>query len=218
MWRKNRRVTVSPRRPWWTAYYYGTDYRYCYGVDLNRNFGFKWGETGTSMNPCSDIYGGPEAFSEPETNAIRSFLTNISTQTQIKAYVSLHSYGQYWLYSWGYTRQLPEDHEALNNVAIASTRAIHQASGRRTTYIYGPASRTLYASSGASDDWAKGSLGVKYSFTLELPPSDSNAQGNGFLVPTSAIPHIAEETWPGVRAMASSILESDGQGFKTRCH
>lgn len=44
---------------------------------------------------------------------------------------------------------------------------------------------------------------MKYSFTLELPPSDSNAQGNGFLVPTSAIPHIAAETWPGVRAMAS---------------
>ena len=73
-------------------------------------------ETGTSMNPCSDIYGGSEAFSEPETDAIKTFLSNVSTQTQIKAYLSLHAYGQYWLYSWGYTRQLPEDHQLLVNI------------------------------------------------------------------------------------------------------
>lgn len=59
------------------------------------------------------------------------------------------------------------------------------------------------ASSGASDDWTKGELGVKYAFTLELPPSDADAQGNGFIVPTSAIPAVARATWPGIKTMAS---------------
>lgn len=62
------------------------------------------------------------------------------------------------------------------------------------------------ASSGASDDWAKGSLGVQYAFTLELPPSDANSQGNGFLLPVSAIRGVVRDTWPGIKAMAAAAL------------
>merc|ERR1712156_615947 len=39
----------------------------CKGVDLNRNFGFHWGESGVSTSPCSDIYLGSAPFSEVET-------------------------------------------------------------------------------------------------------------------------------------------------------
>ena len=48
------------------------------GVDLNRNFGFKWAEgvnifdpRPASPLPCLDTYHGPDAFSEPETKAVR---------------------------------------------------------------------------------------------------------------------------------------------------
>lgn len=68
---------------------------------------------GTSTNPCSDIYGGTEAFSEPETQAIKNFTTRLNENGKLLVYMSLHSYGQYWLYSWGYTRQLPDDHYLL---------------------------------------------------------------------------------------------------------
>lgn len=39
------------------------------GVDLNRNYGLKWGysDTGSSRDPCAEDYRGPHAFSEPET-------------------------------------------------------------------------------------------------------------------------------------------------------
>ena len=39
------------------------------GVDLNRNYGYKFGvtETGSSRDPCAEDYRGPYAFSEPET-------------------------------------------------------------------------------------------------------------------------------------------------------
>merc|ERR1719328_182868 len=30
----------------------------CYGVDPNRNWGFHWGETGVSSNPCTEIFPG----------------------------------------------------------------------------------------------------------------------------------------------------------------
>ncbi|XP_067951990.1 carboxypeptidase B-like [Watersipora subatra] len=209
MWRKNRRVLESPRRPWWVEYFYGNSYfhKNCYGVDLNRNFGFMWGETGTSNNPCSDIYAGPEAFSEPESVAIQNFTQSIHNKSQLAVYLSLHAYGQYWLYSWGYTKQLPDDSDDLKKVASDGARAIYWSSNRKTQYEVGSAARTLYASSGASDDWTKGELGVKYAFTLELPPSDANAHGNGFLLPTTAIRGVAEATWPGIKTMAARVLQ-----------
>ena len=40
------------------------------GVDLNRNYGFKFGEGASSKTECengSDTYRGPSAFSEKET-------------------------------------------------------------------------------------------------------------------------------------------------------
>jgi len=42
------------------------------GVDLNRNWGCNWSETGTWRSEPID--GGPAPFSEPETQALRDFL------------------------------------------------------------------------------------------------------------------------------------------------
>ncbi len=44
------------------------------GVDINRNYPFKWGETSkwTSSNPSSVYYMGPKAASEPEIQAVMS--------------------------------------------------------------------------------------------------------------------------------------------------
>ena len=43
------------------------------GVDLNRNYGYKWGlnEVGSSGDACDESYRGPSPFSEPETQAIK---------------------------------------------------------------------------------------------------------------------------------------------------
>lgn len=58
LWRKNRRKV---------------GYSGCAGVDLNRNFGYRWGEKGTSKDVCREIFSGTRPFSEPETDAIRNF-------------------------------------------------------------------------------------------------------------------------------------------------
>ena len=73
-WRKNRSPgtrTISSL------------FKRCYGVDLNRNFGFHWGEysnslfkdhrTGSQLS-CVETFSGPTSFSENETKAIRDFV------------------------------------------------------------------------------------------------------------------------------------------------
>ena len=61
---------------------------------------------GSSNNSCSNTYAGPSAFSEPETRAIRDFLL----AQHFHVYLSLHSYSQMWLTTWGYKNRVPKDY------------------------------------------------------------------------------------------------------------
>ncbi len=45
-------------------------------IDLNRNYATGWGNPGSSSNPLTQIYHGPSAFSEPETQVLRDFVQN----------------------------------------------------------------------------------------------------------------------------------------------
>lgn len=87
LWRKNRRQ-------------FNNSTTNCTGVDLNRNFDYYWAESGVSTNPCSEIYCGPLAFSEPESQNLKEFLLKINDTCLM--YLTLHSYGNYLLYPWGY--------------------------------------------------------------------------------------------------------------------
>lgn len=72
----------------------------CPGVDANRNYDYKWGVCGTSKDPCDEIYLGKEPFSEPESRCVRDLL--LSAKGVGIFYLSLHSYGPYILYPWGW--------------------------------------------------------------------------------------------------------------------
>ena len=48
--------------------------------------------SGTSTNPCDEIYGGSKPESEPETQALEKFL--LAHRNSIKVYLTLHSFGQ----------------------------------------------------------------------------------------------------------------------------
>lgn len=74
----------------------------CYGTDGNRNFDYYWGYTGASSSECSDTYMGTKAFSEVETQVVRSILQSLKGKGVF--YLTLHSYGNYILYPWGWTR------------------------------------------------------------------------------------------------------------------
>lgn len=55
------------------------------------------------------MYAGPTAFSEVEIAGIRDYIT--WKVADLKAYFSLHSYGQVILSPWGYTKERPDNYE-----------------------------------------------------------------------------------------------------------
>lgn len=87
-WRKNRRVTSTSC----TGDYFP-------GVDLNRNADILWGVTmGASCDPCSLVFCGPDAFSEPETRNVRWLLDRY----RVDCFVDVHSYSEVILHPWGH--------------------------------------------------------------------------------------------------------------------
>jgi carboxypeptidase T len=100
------------------------------GTDLNRNFSFQWGCcNGSSGNPSSITYRGPEPFSAPETRHLRDFIESrvVGGLQQIKAIFNWHSYGEQIMWPYGYTlTDVPktmsaDDHKAM--VAIGTEMA-----------------------------------------------------------------------------------------------
>jgi murein tripeptide amidase MpaA len=126
LWRKNRR-TAAPN----------SNSGNCVGVDLNRNYDFIWDFQNTfaatsnvscSANPCHhDLYHGPGAFSEPETQNVKWIYDNFPN---IGYFIDLHSYGPDILYSWGDDDNQETD-PSMNflNPAYNNVRGILDSSG-----------------------------------------------------------------------------------------
>lgn len=184
LWRKNRRL------------YAGS---YCNGVDLNRNFGYRWGGKGTSKDPCSDIFAGSAAFSEPESNAIKNFFE--ASAADFKAYLTFHSYGQYFLYPWGYDRRVPPDYADLDRVGQEAATAMRKADPAASSrYTVGNSATVLYAAAGGSDDWAKAMLKIKYAYTIELRDTGKH----GFILPAQYIVPTAKEALAAVQVITEA--------------
>ena len=162
MWRKNRRNNSGS-----------------YGVDLNRNFGYRWGydNIGSSPTPSSDTYRGPSAFSEPECQAIRdlAILKNYGT------HFNMHTYGGDILYPFGYI-----DLETPDSLTY---REFAQLLSSGNGYAYGTGPQILgYPSNGSIRDWMYGEQTLKnktYGYTIEI--------GNSFWPSQSQIFPVAQQ-------------------------
>ncbi len=145
-WRKNRRNNGGG----------------CYGVDLNRNFGYQWGynNSGSSPDPCSETYRGPSAFSEPESQAIR----DLAIQKNYGTHFNMHTYGGYILYPWGYIDEETPDSLTYREFAALLTS--------ESGYAYGYGGQLLgYNSNGSVRDWMYGEQTMKnkiYGYTIEI--------------------------------------------------
>ena len=129
----------------------------CLGIDLNRNFDMDWNTTGSANNPCADIYHGPSAFSEKESQAVRDAILSINSTQKIASYVSFHAYSQMWLYPYGTMKRVSAHIEDLDRVANISVSALYSLYG--TKYRYGQIWKVLdpngfYQAGGNSIDWA----------------------------------------------------------------
>lgn len=169
----------------------------CYGTDGNRNFDFHWGEIGASNLPCQDTFMGSSAFSESETKVVRDLM--LGSRERIKFYLTLHSYGNYFLYPWGYTSDLPENWRDIDRVARAGANAINANTGSQ--YKVGSSTNVLYPAAGGSDDYALGVAGIPIAITMELPPGFKGFQ----VLPQEILP-MATESWIGIKAMAKEVM------------
>ncbi|XP_057692894.1 carboxypeptidase A1-like [Corythoichthys intestinalis] len=157
----------------------------CIGVDPNRNWDANFGGPGASDSPCSQMYRGPQAHSEPEVSAIVNF---VKSHGSIKSFVSIHSYSQILLYPYGYIETPAIDQEELDNLAKKAITNLASLYG--TNYQCGSFINTLYQASGTAIDWTY-NQGIKYSFTFELRDTGHY----GFILPANQIVPTAKETW-----------------------
>ncbi|MBN1592367.1 MAG: zinc carboxypeptidase [Candidatus Coatesbacteria bacterium] len=133
-----------------------------FGVDLNRNYSYQWGydDVGSSPETSSETYRGPEAFSEPETQAIRDLRLN----TPYDVSLSFHSFGNIIFYPWSYSDLFSPDHALQSRLA-----SIISAEGG---YNYGnTAHLEYYPANGEFDDWNYAGLGYEqavFGMTVEV--------------------------------------------------
>ena len=164
-WRKNRAPNYG---------YDGTkDYITSYGVDLNRNYGYKWNipflfpenyYLDYLLDDESWTYRGEEPFCENETKAIKSLIEN----NNISISLSYHDYGEWMIFPWMHTsRHTP--HESL-------FRSLGQSIAQINKYelkIYGQYGDREYVfprycgTPGSSENWLYGEHEI-ISYTIEL--------------------------------------------------
>ena len=158
------------------------------GIDLNRNYSFSWGTVNMpSEPPCGETWPGLTAASEPETQAdqalINSFFPDQRAPARTEAapldatgvFLDLHSTGNLVLYPWGQDN-LPPPNLQLRTIARKAARY----NG------YSPIQTIqLYPTSGTSQDYAYGELGVA---GLGMETGMGGSSGcNGFMPPYSCM-------------------------------
>ena len=152
-WRKNRQPNP------------GSD---AIGTDLNRNFGFKWGCCGgSSGNPGSEFYRGPEKWSAPEVDAYRDFVNSrvVGGEQQIRAAISWHTAGEFVLWPYAYTSGSPSSMSSADRrTFVALGRGMAALNGYRAQQ-----SGDWYVSDGDEIDWLYHRHRI-FGFTLEMYP------------------------------------------------
>ncbi|MEP7319319.1 MAG: M14 family zinc carboxypeptidase [Panacibacter sp.] len=155
LWRKNRRPNGNGS----------------YGVDLNRNYGYKWGydNVGSSNIGSSDTYRGASPFSEPETQMVRDFCNSHPFYFALNN----HTYSNVLIYPWGYkanTYTPAPDSLIFKNDAIR----LAQCNG----FITGTPNQTVgYIVNGSSDDWMYAEQTTKAKIFALTPEAGTSSDG-----------------------------------------
>ena len=136
------------------------------GIDLNRNYGYHWNESGTSPDVNNDTYAGTGAFSEPETQAMKWFCENHNFEFAHNA----HTYGNLQLFPIGWANnEFAADHDYFT--AFTSHQVLFNG-------FTNEKSSTLYPAAGDSDDWMyNDDLVAKPKIYAMTPEIGSDADG-----------------------------------------
>ena len=153
------------------------------GIDLNRNSNFKWGTVDSpSGDPCGATWPGLAPASEPEVDGLDQWIRRIYPDRRgpgdndaapldtSGVFISLHSYSDLVLWPYGWIEAF-----APNDADLAGL-------GRKFAAYngYTPQKSTeLYPTSGTTDDWAYGELGIA-AYTFEIGPLAGASCGGFF--------------------------------------
>ena len=151
------------------------------GIDLNRQFGYKWNCCGGgSNNPAAPKYRGPSPWYAPETRAYRDFILSrvVGGTQQLTEVMSLHSQGRLVLWPYGYTKK---DHPSTMRyddwrAFVALGKGMAALNGYRAEQT-----SDLYVVDGDEGDWAYHSQGI-FAMAIEM------AAGN----PEKSYPTLAQ--------------------------
>ncbi|MBK8975314.1 MAG: hypothetical protein IPM29_05270 [Planctomycetes bacterium] len=178
-WRKNRRDNGD-----------GT-----FGVDLNRNYPFMWGQCGASTRTSSDTYQGPSAASEPETRCMIA----LADAEGLERLFDFHSY----------SRDVRPPHNPIVSAALPP-----MVSG-----YYGPwhaelAQLMSYATNtscccGTHMEWHHATRGTM-AFLVEM--------GDAFQPPWPATLLEVDRVWPAVRRFLEKPVPLRGHVRSLRDH
>jgi hypothetical protein len=166
VWRKNRRRNAGGS----------------VGVDLNRNYGYRWGfdNVGSNGLGMSDVYRGTAAFSESETQAIR----DLCNRNQFSAGFNYHSFGNLLIHPFGYNSTEPPDSVIYRRLGDILTA--------HNYYTFGTGDATVgYLTNGDADDWMYGDAETKGRI-FSMTPEVGTDEDSFWPVPSRILPLAAE--------------------------
>jgi len=151
-------------RVWTTDTMWRKNVRGGYGVDINRNYPYKWGAcNGSSGSTGSQTYRGESAGSEPETQNMMKLVLKANPSFDI----SFHSYGEMVIYPFGCNGIKPP--------AESRVEAMGKEMAGLINYNPGAAWEILYDVDGGDIDWMYGVAGV-IPYVIELSKSSEGFQ------------------------------------------
>ena len=129
-----------------------------YGVDVNRDFGYMWGQEGGSQGP----------FSQLESKALR----DCQYSNQFVSYTNYHSGTEIISYPWSYRYNQIPDQAQVDHLA-----QIYSTSSGYSSLPYGQGSVVMYLIQGSTKDYNYGSLGsMAWSIEISIDKQPANPQ------------------------------------------
>jgi len=215
LWRKNRQPTSL---------------HFCTGLDLDRSYGFQWGDSSPHHNPCSESYAGEAPFEATEAQRLAAWARNETEHNNVTftAFVDLHSYSQQVLYPYSYTcDDLPPTLENLEELAAGIAKALRLSHGGKYRYKatsacegnvftaqHGQSTMTttlprMETGGGSALDWFYHEIGAHYAYQIKLRDTGSY----GFLLPKDNIVPTGKEVLEGVHYLARFLMGDLGVRF-----
>lgn len=142
-----------------------------HGVDINRNYPYKWGAcNGSSGQKFSEVYRGQGPASEPETQALMNLVATVHPVFSI----SYHSYSELVLYPFGCEGEHAHQRDLVETLGREIADLLPSDDDEDQRYTPGTSWEILYATDGGDIDWMHATQYV-VPFVIEL-----NSRREGF--------------------------------------